>query len=119
MEREVFKKQLSGGLPEKIYTAASKNVRIFSMAFEGQRLYWAQDGSINSVIPSDPNPQLTYKSRPAPQARNGIGIIGATAYWTAIDEVYGLPLAIGAFPNTVKDVGTTDRRLNGLVVVKP
>ena len=104
-----------------IYTAASNGVRIFSMAFKDQRLYWAQDypadDGIHSVIPNDPHPQGTHEIRPAWQARNGIGIIGNTAYWTGIDKVFKRPLRDSR--STVIDMGTNNRRLNGLVVVKP
>ena len=115
MEREVFKKQLSGGLPEKIYTANS-DACICAMAFEGQRLYWAQDGSIHSIIPSVSKLQQKYQSRPASQAQNGLGIIGDTAYWIGIDKVYRHTKFEDASESTVKDLGT---QLNGLVMVKP
>ena len=118
MKHEIFKKKLSGGSPEQIYEAASSDVRIFSMTFRGQRLYWAQnDDGIHSVIPSDPDPQQTHEIRPASQARNGIGIIGNTVYWTGIDKVFKRPQ--GGPRSTVIDMGTTDRQLGGLVVVKP
>ena len=118
MGREVFKKKLSGGSPEEIYTASS-DACICAMAFEDQRLYWAQDGSIHSVIPSRTKPQETYKIRPAFQAENGLGIIGDTAYWTGIGKVYRHTEFEDASESTVKDLGTTNRQLNGLVVVKP
>ena len=119
MGREVFRKKLSGGPPDSqhIFTAKS-GACICSMAFEGQRLYWAQDGVIHSVIPSDDKPPRTHQTRPAVQARNGIGIIGDTAYWIAIDKVYRGPE--DAFQSrAVEELVTTNRRLNGLVVVKP
>ena len=53
-----------------------------------------------------------HQTRPAFRARSGIGIIGDTAYWTAIDKVY-------RGPEDATAVDTTNRRLNGLVVVKP
>ena len=121
MGHKVFKKELSGGSPDEIYTANSSGVCIFSMAFKDPRLYWAQacsagNGGIHSVDPSDPNPQLTHQSRPASQARNGIGIIADTAYWTGIDKVFKRPQ--GGSQSTVIDMGTTGQ-LGGLVVVKP
>ena len=116
MKNEVFKKELSGGDPENIYTANS-DACICSMAFEGQRLYWAQDGVIHSADPN--NPHETHVTRPALQAQNGIGIIGDIAYWTAIDKVYSCPATEDGDLSTVKDMGTTDCQLNGLVVVKP
>ena len=116
MEHKVFKKQLPGGSPEEIY-AASSSACICSMAFEDQRLYWAQNGVIHSVIPSHPTPPMTYQNKPAFQAQNGIGIIGTTAYWTGIDEVYRCPQ--GGSQSTVIDLGPNNLQLKGLVVVKP
>ena len=105
----------------KIYTAARSDVCISSMTFNDARLHWTQDypadDGIHSVIPSHPDPQGTHEIRPALQAQNGIGIIENTAYWTAIDKVFKSPF--GGSQSTVRDMGTTDRRLKGLTVVNP